>query len=159
MYCVVVSMWWVMSPVKMNPGRSNDQMEKHVTVSNHLQNSSRLLLVKSVQHLLQDQNHTSRCYGNLPQVMSIKRKVKRQGDPLQRQHRGTQLDILKQNFKLTSWFLDLLQPVCMNLTEFRGLGHEHAVNQPCPPTAPVCVGLPGQSYAMCNTCQSPPSKM
>lgn len=71
-------------------------MEKQVTV---LQNSSRLMLVKLVQHSLEDQTHTSRCYGNLPQVMSIKRKVKRQGDPLQRQHRGTELDILKHNFK------------------------------------------------------------
>lgn len=148
-----------MSPVKMNPGRSRDQMETYATVSNTLQNSSRLRLERSVQHSLQDQNHTSRCYGNLPQVMSIKRKVKRQGDPLQRQHRGTELDLLKQNFKLTSCFLDLLQPACRNLTESRGLGHERAVNQSCPPIASVRVGLLGQSYAMCSTCQSPPSKI
>lgn len=148
-----------MSPVKMNPGRSRDQTEEDATVSNHLQNSSRRMPVESVQHSLRGQkNHTSRCYGNLPQVMTIKRKVKRQGDPLQQQHRRAELDILKPDFRLASRFLDLLQPACMNLTEFRGLGRENAVNHSCPPRAPVCVGLLGQSCATCNTCQSPPSK-
>lgn len=55
MYCVVVSMWWVMSPMKMNPGRSRDQTEEDATVSNNLQNSSRRMLVESVQHSLRGQ--------------------------------------------------------------------------------------------------------
>lgn len=31
MYCVVVSMWWVMSPVKMNPGRKKKTHIRQVT--------------------------------------------------------------------------------------------------------------------------------
>lgn len=52
---------------------------------------------------------TSRCYGNLPQVVAVKREVKRQGDPLQQQqqqqkHRRAELDFFKkQDFKIGLW--------------------------------------------------------
>lgn len=41
-------------------------------------------------------NHTSRRYGNLPQVVSVKREVKRQGDPLPKRHREAELDIFDE---------------------------------------------------------------
>lgn len=34
----------------------------------------------------------------------------------------------------------------------------HAGRHSCLPTDPVCAGLLAQNYAMCSTCQSPPSR-
>lgn len=59
------------------------------------------------------------------------------------------------------WFKcarDSPQPVCMNSTECRGLWLGRAGRRSCLPIVPVCAGPRGQSYAMCNISQSPPSR-
>lgn len=85
MYCVVVSIRWVMSPVKINPGkRPEGKICKTCVQLTALQKVTWTSVRKS--------KRTSGCYGNLPQVMSIKRKVKGQGYSLQKEKIQTDTD-------------------------------------------------------------------
>lgn len=85
MYCVAVSIRWVMSPVKINPGkRPEGKICKTCVQLTALQKVTWTSVRKS--------KRTSGCYGNLPQVMSIKRKVKGQGNWLQKEKIQTDTD-------------------------------------------------------------------
>lgn len=93
MYCVAVSIRWVMSPVKMNPGKKKGpDGKKYVRPEYDLlpsyKTTSRIWTCagKVTRTSVIKSKRTPCCYGNLPQVMSVKRKVKRQGNPLQREY-------------------------------------------------------------------------
>lgn len=55
-------------------------------------------------------------------------------------------------------FGDSPQPAGTSLTECHGLWLDRVGRRSCLPRVPACAGLLGQSCAMCNNCQSPPSR-
>lgn len=95
MYCVAVSIRWVMSPVKINPGKRPEGKICKICVQ-------LTALQKVTWTSVRKSKRTSGCYGNLLQVMSIKRKVKGQGYSLQKEKIQTDTDKRRD---LKKWFI------------------------------------------------------